>query len=131
MLLRGNAGLAELLTGNAGAAAEAFREEFTLCRELVVLPFASEGLSGLAAVAAVRGDDERAGRLSGAASAHRYGEPTTAVDARLDAAFVAPARTRLEAEAWDAAARRGAALGFEDAIAYALDDESALTPARP
>ena len=68
-------GLAALLTGDTDAARDAFREELRLCRELVVLPYASEGLRGLAAVAAVRGDLHRAARLVGAAAAHRYGQP--------------------------------------------------------
>jgi predicted ATPase/DNA-binding SARP family transcriptional activator len=123
MMLRGNFGLSALLTGDTAAANQAFREELGLCRELVVLPFASEGLLGLATVAAVRGDDHRAARLSGAASAHRYGGPKEdPVAARLDAAFLEAARTRHGADAWDAAARQGATMSFEDAIAYALEE---------
>jgi hypothetical protein len=40
--------------------------------------------------------------------------------AALSATFVKPARTRYGADAWDAAAREGYALNFEDATAYAL-----------
>ena len=47
-------------------------------------PSRPKALSGLAAVAAAGGDDARAARLAGAAAAHRYGEPRTVVDARLD-----------------------------------------------
>jgi predicted ATPase/class 3 adenylate cyclase len=122
MLLRGNVGLAALLTGNTDAARQAFREELTLCRELVFLPFASEGLAGLAAVSAVHADDHRAARLVGAAAEHRYGQPRNPVDARLDATFFEPARTRHGADAWNAAAREGSALSFFDAIAYALQE---------
>jgi hypothetical protein len=125
MLLRGNFGLAALLTGDADAACQAFREELTLCRELVFLPFASEGLAGLAAVSAIRGDDERAARLVGAAAEHRYGQPRDPVDERLDATFFEPTRTRHGADEWDAATREGGALGFEDAIAYALQEAPA------
>ena len=54
------------------------------------------------------------------------------VEARLDAAFFEPARTRYGADAWDAAAREGGTLSFEDAIAYALQEprrtERASTP---
>ena len=89
-----------------------------------MLPFASEGLLGLAAVAAVRGDVDRAARLVGAAAAHRTA-PEDPVDARLDATFFEPARTRYGADAWDAAARDGSALSFEDAIAYALEEPRA------
>jgi hypothetical protein len=91
-----------------------------LCRELVVAAVCFEGLLGLAAVAAVGDDLERAGRLSGASAAHRYGQPTGPVEERLHAAYLEPARTRLGAGAWEAAVRDGAALSFGEAIADAL-----------
>jgi hypothetical protein len=125
MLLRGNFALAALLTGDTDAARDAFEEELRLSRELVVLPFASEGLAGLAAIAAVASDLDRAARLVGAAGAHRYGEPEDAVDERLHATYFTPARSRHGPDAWDAAVREGAALSFEDAIAYALEDPNA------
>ena len=124
MLLRGNAGLASLFTGDPDAAFEAFREEIELCRELAVLPVAAEGLRGLAAVAIVRGETKRAGWLYGAAQRHRYGQPHDPVDERLQTAYFDPARRTLGAEAWDAAVRRGAAMSFEDAIATGLDERS-------
>jgi tetratricopeptide (TPR) repeat protein len=68
------------------------------------------------------GDLDRAARLFGAAVAHRYGEPQDAVDARLHATFLDPARTRRGVDAWDAAVHDGEALSFNDAIAYALAD---------
>jgi hypothetical protein len=122
MKLRGNFGLAALLTGDTDAATYAFREELSLSRELVVRHLASEGLLGLAAVSAVRGDDDRAGRLSGAATECRYGQTEDRLERRLGATFFEPARTRHGADAWDAAAREGGALSFEDAIAYALQE---------
>jgi hypothetical protein len=122
MLLHGNSGLAALLTGDTDAARQAFREELTLCRDLVFLPFAFEGLTGLAAVSAVHRDDDRAARLVGAAAEHRYGQPRDPVDARLDATFFDLARARHGPDAWNAAAREGSALRFEDAIAYALKE---------
>jgi hypothetical protein len=124
MFIQGNLGLAALLTGDTDAARDAFREELALCRELVVRPFATEGLLGLAGVAAVRGDIERAARLVGAAAALRL-VPEDPVDARLHAAFFEPARTRCGADVWDAAARDGGTLSFEDAIAYALQESHA------
>jgi predicted ATPase/class 3 adenylate cyclase len=125
ILLCGNLGLAELLTGDTDAARHAFREELRLCRELVDRHFVSEGLRGLAAVAAVRGDLRRAARLVGASSAHRYGQPFDVIEARLDASFFDTARTRCGTEAWDAAAREGGALTFDEAIAYALQEPPA------
>jgi predicted ATPase/class 3 adenylate cyclase len=125
MMVHGNFGLAALLTGDTDGARHAFREELRLCRDLVVRPFASEGLSGLAAVAAARRDDDRAARLAGAASAFHYGQRYAAVEDRLDAAFFEAARTRCGLDAWNAAADEGAALSFEHAITYALQEASA------
>jgi predicted ATPase/DNA-binding SARP family transcriptional activator len=122
MVVHGNLGLIALLTGDTDAARDGFREELTLCRELVVRPFVAEGLRGLAAVDAVQGDVHRAARLVGAAAAHRYGQPEDPVDARLEATFFEPARTLHGATAWNAAARGGGALSFEDAIADALEE---------
>jgi predicted ATPase/class 3 adenylate cyclase len=125
MDLCGTMGLAALFTGATDAARDAFREELELCRRLIALPNASEGLLGLAAVAVVDGDLSDAARLRGAAGAHSYGQQQDDVDARLEAAFFAAARTRHGADAWDTAVREGARLSFEDAIAHALQQPPA------
>ena len=125
MMVHGNFGLAALLTGDIEAARDAFREELRLCRELVVRPFAYEGLSGLAAVAATRRETDRAARLAGASGALRFGVPYALVEDRLDAIFFEPARASCGADAWNAAADEGAALSFDDAIAYALQEPRA------
>jgi hypothetical protein len=122
MINSGNLGLAALLTGETDTASHAFREELTLCRDMVVRPQAFEGLRGLAAIAVVNGDDMRAATLVGAAEEHRYDAPQDPVEARLEAAFFEPARTRCGIAAWIAAAREGSALSLEDAIAYALEE---------
>ena len=122
MMLHGNRGLAALLTGDPDAARHAFQDQLELCRELVVPPVSCEGLLGLGAVAAAGGDLDRAARLSGASAAHRYGQSTSPVEARLQASFFDPARTRRGAEAWDVAVREGAALNFTEAIAHALEE---------
>jgi hypothetical protein len=121
MLLRGNVALVALFTGDTHNAREAFQEELTMCRELVTLPLACEGLDGLAAVASIQGDRDRAARLCGAAAAHRYGLPEDPVDERLHATFFEPARARHGAASWDAAAEEGGTLSFEHAIRYALE----------
>jgi hypothetical protein len=89
--------------------------------------FAIEGMYGLAAVAASLGDGQRAARLFGAAAAHGEGDPADPVKARLNARFFEPARKRCGTDAWNAALRDGAALSFEDAIGYALDEANAST----
>jgi predicted ATPase/DNA-binding SARP family transcriptional activator len=121
MINSGNLGLAALLTGETDAASHAFREELSLCRDMVVRPVVFEGLRGLAAVAVLKGDATRAATLLGAAGTHRYDTPEYPVDARLDETFFEPARTRYGPDAWNAAAREGSALSFEEAIAYALE----------
>jgi predicted ATPase/class 3 adenylate cyclase len=120
MINTGNVGLAALLVGQTETASAAFREELSLCRDMVVRPVAFEGLRGLAAVAVVRGDDHRAATLVGAAKAHRYDTAEDPVEARLADTFFEPARSRTGSGEWDAAAREGSTLGFEAAIAYAL-----------
>jgi predicted ATPase/DNA-binding SARP family transcriptional activator len=122
MINSGNVGLAALLTGDLDTAAQAFREELALCREIVVRPVAFEGLRGLAAVAAVSGDDTRAATLVGAAEAHRCDWPEDPLEARLDGAFFDLARTRYGTDAWNVDAHKGRALSFEDAIAYGLEE---------
>ena len=79
----------------------------------------------MAAVAVVHGDARRAATLVGAADAQRYDAAEDPVEARLDETFFEPARTRCGAGAWNAAAREGRALSFEDAISYALEEPRA------
>ena len=93
MMLEGNLGLVELFSGNTVTARDAFREELRLSRELVVLPFAHEGLMGLAAVATTDADDDRAARLRGASEGLRN-DPVDPVHERLATEFFEPARER-------------------------------------
>jgi len=120
MLLRGNAGLAALFAGDVEAAESAFREELEIAGELAVPTFMSEALHGLAAVATVHGELERAGWLLGAAGAERGGKTQDAVDERLLARFFEPARVRLGPEAWDEASRRSGEATFAAAVATGL-----------
>jgi predicted ATPase/DNA-binding SARP family transcriptional activator len=122
MFLLGHLGVAAQSTGDTDAAYDAFREQLELCRELVVLPLVSRPLRGLAAVAVARGEPHRAARLVGAAASYSYDRPKGPVDARLDTAFFDPARRRCGADAWDAAARDGRELSFQEAVAYALEE---------
>ncbi|HVI17646.1 MAG TPA: hypothetical protein VM712_04680, partial [Gaiellales bacterium] len=124
MLLRGQMGAAALFTGDTQGAQDAFREELALCRELVVLPAASLGLAGLAAVAVLHGDLARAARLCGAAAAHHYGQPHGPVQGRLRARYLEPARTGFGPDTWDAAVRAGSALSFKQAIDYAVTNRA-------
>ncbi len=121
MMLEGNRGLVALFTGDTPTARYAFREELRLSRELVVQPFAHEGLMGLAALATVDADDDRAARLLGASEGLRS-DPVDEAQERVRSRFFEPARERHGADAWDAAEREGRALGFADAVAYGLEE---------
>lgn len=122
VLIQINFGMYALLTHDTDAARQALRDAMSLCRDLVIRPFVHLPLMGLATLDATHDDTYRAAKLSGAAMAHRYGEPVPADEARVNATFIQPARARYGADAWDAAAREGAALSFDHAIAYALDE---------
>ena len=92
----GNVGLEALFTDDLARAREAFEEQLRLCRELVVKHLAAEGLGGLAAIAARRGNPERAAQLLGAATATGpVGDAD--VNAQLEEQFFAPARLRTPA----------------------------------
>jgi hypothetical protein len=130
MLLQGNFGLAALLTGDADVARDAFRTELELCRELVVPPIAAEGLVGLAAVAVIRGNLRRAAQLLGAAEAHQYGIQQDDVAEDLHDAFFRDARVRYGSDRWQRTVQEGAALSFDSAIAYALDEPPAHVASR-
>jgi hypothetical protein len=129
MNMLGNYGLATLLAGDIATASRAFHEQLVLCRELMERSAAAEGLIGLAAVSAARGELTRAARLLGASSAHAYGMEQPDVEDLLETGFFADARAALGTEAWNEARDAGAALGFHDAIAEALPDASTAAEA--
>ena len=83
-------------------------------------------LDVLAAVAGERGDIPRAVRLWGAAQALRdaIGAAQPGDEAALLGSFVEAARTRLDETAWDAAWAEGVAMDQDEAVAYALREES-------
>jgi predicted ATPase/DNA-binding SARP family transcriptional activator len=115
----GNVGLEALLNDDLERAREAFEEGLRLSREHVVWQFASEAVGGLAAIAARRGDTERAARLLGAATA--IGPVGDAdVNAQLEQHFFVPARAHLGTRQWTDAYTAGAEMSFEEAIAFAL-----------
>ena len=64
-----NIGWVSLSTGDITQAERRFRESLAILRDLGHLPVVTSVLLGIAAIAGARGDDERAGRLAGAADA--------------------------------------------------------------
>ena len=122
----GNAGLAALFAGEFDEAQSAFEEQLQVCRQVVIPWLASEGLAGLAAITAHRGDPDRAARTLGAASAHGpIGDAD--VIARLEHHFFAPARQSFGDQPWLRAHAAGAKLEFVEAIDSALA-AAAITP---
>lgn len=119
MLALGNLGLASLFRADFDRAEANFSEQLRLCREHAVSWVAAEGAAGLAAIAAWRGEPERAARLLGAAEslAHVLRDP---VGVRMEREFFSPARERLGEARWDAAHSDGARLGLDEIVSVAL-----------
>ena len=110
-------GLHALLTGEPDRAQIAFAEQLRLSHEHAAIHQAAQGLVGLAAVAACRGNSERAARLFGAAT--KVGPMgDTAVVAQLERRFFSTARQ--DEGRWAELQSAGARLSFEEAIAFAL-----------
>jgi predicted ATPase/DNA-binding SARP family transcriptional activator len=112
-------GLYALLTGDAQRAKRAFAEQLRICRDRQIVQEAPPGLAGMAATAAAEGDGDRAARLLGAATAlGPIGDRD--VVGQLEERFFTRARADHGEGAWDDAARAGANLGFDEAIALAI-----------
>jgi non-specific serine/threonine protein kinase len=114
-------------------AAGYFGESLGLTFEASDRPNAAHCLQGLAAVAGARDDPRRAARLIGAAETllESSGVPLYAqVDHELSRRVADAARERLGEQAWNAARDEGRAMAFDEAVAYALDEEDG-SPASP
>jgi tetratricopeptide (TPR) repeat protein len=125
--VRGNQGLAALFQHRLHDAADAFREELTLCRDsrFSTGSLVWEGLTGLAAVAAAAGEPERAAELAGASSTCTetpLNPAETPLYQRLMKRFLDPARAALGNSAWDHAHHAGRDVTPNDAIVTALND---------
>jgi predicted ATPase/DNA-binding SARP family transcriptional activator/DNA-binding NarL/FixJ family response regulator len=137
-----NLGWATLLRGDPGRATTLYAESLELKRGLgdkpllvkltVALP---ETLDGLACVATARGETERAVRLFGATRALHEQVRDHLTLAREYAAirepYLAATRSQLSEEAWETAFAEGRAMGFEEAMEYALSDKKRPSPLVP
>ncbi len=96
-------------------------ESLALSRQLGDKLVAAEALDGLACSAS--GDAERVARLFGAAEALReaVGYRQEPREHALREPYLAAVRPRLTEARWDAVWAEGRQLGFEEAIAYALE----------
>jgi hypothetical protein len=126
-----NIGLVSLLAGDTDAADAALQSHLGLGPDQLTARYARDAFRGVAALAAVRNDDERCARLVGAAAAHGFADALPdPVAIRLDIEFFGPARARLGPDAWTHATRDGASLSLEAAIAYALQTPPPRTRSR-
>jgi predicted ATPase/class 3 adenylate cyclase len=118
-----NLGWAALMRGDQHQAEGLHRESLELSRQLGDKLVAAEALEGLACSASARGEAERVARLFGAAEALReaVGYRQEPREHALREPYLVAARTRLSEGRWDAAWAEGRRLGFEEAIAYALE----------
>jgi hypothetical protein len=128
-MVSGNVGLAALLAGRIEHALAAFGDELANARAHGFPGFDFEGLLGVAAVAAARGEDRRAAILQAVAwreSTRVLGEAEAPVYERVVRRFIAPARERLGEAAWEAAGAEARAMPVSEAVTYAL--QSTLLP---
>src|SRR5215207_1795180 len=119
-----NLGWAALMRGNPQQAEALHRESLALSGQLGDKLVAAEALEGLACSASARGEAaERVARLFGAAESLRgtvgYRQETR--EKALREPYLVAARAQLSESRWDAAWAEGRRLGFEEAIAYALE----------
>jgi predicted ATPase/DNA-binding SARP family transcriptional activator len=119
-LVYGNVGLKALFAVDLDRARDAFGEQLGWCRRDGVRWLAAEALSGLAAIAAHRGDFDRAARLLGAATTAGPWDGDPDVARQLEEQFFAPARAVYGDDRWNEARATGAQLGFDQSIAFAL-----------
>jgi len=116
-------GWAALVRGNLQQAEALHRESLALSRQLGDKLVAAEALEGLAEHASPRGEAERVARLFGAAEALRevVGYRQEPREHALRKPYLAVVRPQLAEAKWEAAWTEGRRLGFEEAIAYALE----------
>jgi predicted ATPase len=118
-------GSIECELGRDAWAAELYRESLVLARRFGFTYEAAIRLEGMARVAVVQGQPERAARLLGASAALReeMGTPLTPVSRTDHDHAVNAARAALGEDAFAAAWEVGHAMSLEDAVAYALDQK--------
>jgi hypothetical protein len=116
-----------LLQDHLGKAAEIFRESLAPAWDLGLNRQVQGALEGLACLAAVGGETERAARLWGAAQALQEAKSIprdtdflAAADARISAV-----RSGMGEQAWEEGWRKGRAMTLDEAVSYALEEEEA------
>ena len=119
-------GLVALGQDDHDLATQLLKESLILYRELGVKDFISQCLEGLAGVAVVKGESERGARLLGAAEGIReaIGTPLPPSERAEVDGYSAAVQAGLEEKAFAAAWAKGRGMSMEQAISYALEEES-------
>jgi tetratricopeptide (TPR) repeat protein len=117
-------GSIECEMGRDARASELYRESLVLARRFGFTYEAAIRLEGMARVAVMQGQPERAARLLGASAALReeMGTPLTPVSRTDHDHAVNAVRAALGEDAFAAAWEVGHAMSLEEAVAYASDD---------
>jgi predicted ATPase/class 3 adenylate cyclase len=121
-----NLGLVFLYEGDRDGAASQFNEALAIARAPGVKPIFEEALHGLAGVAAMDHDGERAVRLWAAAEVIRttMGIPLTSPEQFILETYLEPIRDQLANEERNRAETQGKAMSTEEAVEYALAGDS-------
>ena len=122
-----------LLRDEFGKAAGLYKESLALAWDIGLKPLVILDLEGFACLAGAQEKAERAAQLWGAAKAlhEAMGTPTDITDWLAEAnTRISAVRSGLGEEGWEAAWRKGRAMGLEEAIEYALSakESSTTTP---
>jgi predicted ATPase/class 3 adenylate cyclase len=122
-----NLGWIALLQDNLGKAADLYRESLSLSWDTGLNPIVQSVLEGLACLAGVKGDTERAARLWGAAQVlHETKDIPRDTDFLAEAdARISLVRSGMGEEAWEEAWRKGRAMTLDEAVSYALEEQEA------
>lgn len=103
-----------------------YAESLELKREVGLMLLLPESLDGLACVAVAKGEAKRAVRLFGATRAlHELERNHLSAKeyAALREPYLATTHSQLSGEEWEAAFSEGLAMGFEEAVGYAVSEE--------
>jgi tetratricopeptide (TPR) repeat protein len=121
-----NLGVAEMQRGDHGRAETLLREGLWLARELGDKAIITEALEHLAGVSGARGRAEEAARLYGAAEILRESlkAPLPPSERSFYERHLAVAHGQLDQSAWEEAWREGRYMTLEQAVSYALDEET-------
>ena len=121
-------GLAETLGGDPNRGRALLVDALNLAAEAGRDPDTVENLEGLALAAGELGQHTRAARLWGAAVAfRRAGHQWFPLEQMLYAPALDAARSQTEASVWETAFAEGKAMDLDEAVEYALSEETATT----